>query len=145
MIAAEPAISRYLLRMDCRSCGSLPAELEIENEQGAGTPQEFPPAFRTLRELNSSRSPSSLWPCVLKCPACGAYFRLTERIPGGSEDVFRTWIIRTLERVSPADAKVTLERARAALERCGGMDDEVRRVAAALAKERAAARGTGGA
>jgi hypothetical protein len=121
--------------VNCPRCGSLPDEIELQSEQVEPDRNEFPPAFRDLRELNSSLSPGSLWPCVLKCPGCGAYFRLTQRIPGGSEDVFRTWIYLSLERVSPSEAKATLELALASRRRCGGMDEEARRLERVLASE----------
>jgi len=95
---------------NCPDCGPLGNVCEIENLQDEPGVQTLPEAAKKLRPPDEllERSPGSREK-LLKCFTCGAWFEWSMRIPGGSEDVFRTWIMESLRRLTPTQARAALE------------------------------------
>jgi hypothetical protein len=85
----------------CSICGTIPEYIEIENAQDEAKNNCFPPEVGRLvipheglgRFYHYSENH------LLKCPECAAFFWYECWRPGGSDDVFRTYIHESIKPV----------------------------------------------
>jgi hypothetical protein len=106
------------LTIPCAACGSLGDYLEIENPQERteydAEPGHFPPEVAELQPPSEALAQYFRFKNarLLKCFECGTFFWYREWAPGGSEDVMRTYIHESLQRLSLLEAYVELAEAR---------------------------------
>lgn len=98
---------------ECNLCSKIKDYMEIENEQGDQDPIKFPeeidelkiPNRNLIRYFRFDRDK------LLKCPHCGTYYRHYTWTPGGSDDVFRTYIHEFVKRIGFLEAYKRLKEA----------------------------------
>jgi hypothetical protein len=98
----------------CPVCGSLPQSIEIENAadlEPDQTRSTFPAEVLALE----SPDPALEWffrfseGGLLLCPACGVFFQYARWTPGGSDDVFRTYVHEAVTRIGLLQVHKELE------------------------------------